>query len=443
VDLTWGVVPAHLSQVIHDISYGDWVRQAGGILLDPRFKELAAQYLGQERAGQFLPWLRDVANARADSASASTGDLSDRLGAFARNRAAIAVMGMNLPSIMGQVLDPWNSAQENVPSRHIASAYVKVNMAMAGLLELPELKLSKELAYRDAALKTNLREQLGKMGPSGRGVGRAVSEVAFALYEMSDHYTSRVTWKAAFDAALSDGLVEADAAKRADDVVRRAYASHDIAEKPPIMRSKRGAAAAVMFYGFANRLYNSLRRTVTDTATVLGDDEAGGGDKVAAVSRLAAKLMLLGLTGAAFSYIAGRGPKKDEDAQKWLAWKVALEPFNTVPFLGSALDGLARGKEVSIRTAPELSMLQDALNNVGALAEAKKTDKAIAAAEALMGLTVGAPVGQLQRTGGYVQQFASGEARPRNPLDVAGGLVYGQKKNQGRNPISDLADLVR
>jgi hypothetical protein len=439
--------------VVHDIAYGDWVRQAGSVMMDKRFKGLTAEQLGTERAKEFIPWLRDVANARADSAAGAQSEFLQEAAAFARNRAAIAVMGMNLPAILPQILDPWNAHQENVPAHHIAAAYVKVNSHLAGLIDMPEFGLSKELAYRDSQLKSNMREQLTKLGPTGRGVGRAVSETAFALYELSDKYTSRVTWKAAFDHAQSEGLPTEEAAAQADDVVRRAYASHDIAEKPPIMRSKKGLAALVMFYGFANRLYNSGRRSVADVSRTFSDENATAGDKVTAVARIASKLMVMGLTGAAFAYISGRGPKKDEDWKKWLAWRTATEPFNTVPFLGPAVQQLAGGRPIDIRTAPELALFQDVFNQMGGsvknILETRGSradqEKLILSVEALIGaglLAAGTPVGQVKRTGGYVQKLATGEARPRNAADVASGLVYGQQENQGRNPLSDLGDAL-
>lgn len=442
VDLSWGVVPAHLSQVIHDISYGEWVRQAGGVVLDARFKALVTQYLGKERADEFVPWLRDVANARADSAAAAQSAFTRKLGSFARNRVAVAVMGHNLKQVMQQVLDPWNASQEGVGAQHIASAYVKVNGWLAGLVDLPELALSKELEYRDASLKDNLRQRLAEMGPTGKGVGRIVSETAFALYELSDRYTTRVTWKAAFDAAQTEGLPREEAAARADDVVRRAYASHDVAEKPPIMRNKHGVGGVLMFYGFANRLYNSQRR---------GFDRASGGEGVSVVpfvARNAARLMMLGLTGAACAYLAGRGPKKDEDFEKWLAWKIALEPINTVPFMGSAMERVVKGEKASARAAPELTLMNDIIEMVGGLVEqaphlADGDAKAWKAMEAavLAGLFVaGGPVVQTKATGDYLRKTATGETRPRNAVDVAAGVVgYDEKRH---TPLTDLGDAI-
>ncbi len=452
VDLNWGVVPAHFSQVIHDISYGEWVREAGSILLDPKFKALTQQYLGLERSSEFVPWIRDVANARADSASGAQSTLLDTLSGFARNRAAVVALGFNLPSIAQQVLDPWNALQENVGAHHIAAAYVKVNTWLSGAIQMPEFALSKELAYRSANVKANMRTELARMGPTGEGLGRKVSETAFALYELSDHYTTRVSWKAAFDHAQSEGMPREEAAARADDVVRRIFASHELAEKPPIMRSKKGIAGLVMFYGFANRLYNSQRRGVADLWRTFGDNEATGADKTRAVARFAANLIQLGATGAACAYLAGRGPKKEEDAKKWLSWRVALEPFNLLPFVGGAVEGLIKGDKISLRTSPELALMQDVMNRLGDTAKkvieggpGANEEQVLTAIEALTGVglvAAGLPATQALRSSAYARKLKSGEARPRNALQTAGGLIYGEQKEPRRNPLTDLGDAL-
>lgn len=446
VDLTWGVVPSHLSQVVHDVSYGDWVRQAGGIVLDERFKALAAQYLGPERAKEFVPWLKDVANARADSSSGMMSDFQQSLGAFARNRMAVAVLGFNLPNWLQGLTDPWGAVLEGTNRRHLAAAYLKVlNPARWG--EHHEFQLSKELAYRDSALTDNLRRELAAIGPTGKGVSRAIAETAFRLYDWMDRFNTRVVWKATFDQALGEGHAEVEAARRADDVVRRNFASHDLAEKPPLLRSKHGLAAVVMFYGWANRRYNQLRRRADTAQLVWQNEESTFRDRASAVADLAAKALWMGVVGAAGAYLAGRGPKEGEDATEWAAWRTLLEPLNTVPFLGPAVESLAKGQQIDARTAPELALLQDTVNRIATLArkaqDGKATDEELLwlAVEALVGV-VGGPAGQVQRTGGYVRKVGTGEVQPRGPADVAGGLIYGEKRGRPRNPLTDLQDAL-
>jgi hypothetical protein len=353
---------------------------------------------------------------------------------------------MKLPTILQNVTDPFNAIQEDVPTHQIAAAYVKL-MNPAAWGNFREFELSKELAYRDANLKDNLRRELNEIGPTGHGIGKAVSETYFGLYEVLDRFTTRVGFKAAFDHAKSEGLDDAAAAKRADDVVRRMWASHDVGEKARILRDKRGLGSFLMFYGFASRNFNSLRRRVDNVYLTFNSSDATAGDKVRAVGDLAGKLMALGIVGASAAYLAGRGPQKDEDAKKWLAWRIALEPLNTVPFIGPMIEKAITGQKISSRAAPELAVLEDAMNRVtdtyrkAVSGQSVKEDVALAGVLSLAALA-GGPVGQLNATGGYVKQLATGEAKPRNALDVASGLFYGQRKDQPRNPISDAADLV-
>lgn len=432
VDLSWGVGPAHLQQVIHDIAYGNWVRQAGGIFLDQRWKDIANHYLGPERAKEFIPWLRDVANARADSAAAAHADFSRELAGFARNRVAVAALAHNLPVLMQSMVDPLNAAVlEGISPRYLAMGYLKASNPFAWK-RLPELQLSEEIRYRETALKDNLRATLEKAGPTGKGVGRIIAETNFALYDLVDRFLTRIVFKAAFDQAKGKGESDAEAARIADDILRRRFVSYDVAEAAPILRRRHGIGAVLMFYSYANRNYNALRRTF-------------GGEKSKA--EIAAMLMGFGLVGALGSYLAGRGPMKEDDELEWLAVKALLEPFNTVPFLGSALEGAIKGQKINMRVAPELALIEDNINRIGELVEKSKKgtvrdeEKIWAGIEAMIAIA-GGPIGQVQRTGGYVQQVTSGQERPRNPADVASGLIYGKRQRQPRNPISDVADML-
>jgi hypothetical protein len=439
--------------VVHDIAYGDWVRQAGGVMFDKRFKGVTAEQLGTERAKEFIPWLRDVANARADSASGAQSEFLQELGAFARNRAAIAVMGMNLPAILPQVLDPWNAHQENVPAHHIAAAYVKVNSHMAGLIDMPEFALSKELAYRDAQLKDEPSRAVQRSsGPpvaaSGARLGDRVRAVrALRQVHVARHVEGRLRPRAV------GGPADAEAAarrRRGAPGVRlarhRGEAAHHALEA--------GLAALVMFYGFANRLYNSGRRSIADRrAHVRRPENATAGDKVTAVARH--RLEADGDGAHRRRVRVHLRPRAEEGRGLEEVARVAhgdrAVQHGAVP--GPAVQQLAGGRPIDIRTAPELALFQDVFNQMGGsvknILETRGSradqEKLILSVEALIGaglLAAGTPVGQVKRTGGYVQKLATGEARPRNAADVASGLVYGQQENQGRNPLSDLGDAL-
>lgn len=453
VDLSWGVVPAHFAQVVHDIAFGDWVRQAGSIVMDPRFKGVSERYLGRERSKQFVPWLRDVANAKADSASAVSSGIMREMGSFARARLTASVMAWNIRNVLQGMADPWLSPLEGVSNRHVTAAYLKM-MNPAAWNEHPELALSKELAYREERYADNLRSSLGDAGRAkGRGVSEAITHTGLKLYEIVDGFSTRVVFKAAFDQAIAEGRTDKEAASFADDVIRKRFAAHDIAEKAQILRSKNGLAGLLVFYSYSSRNYNSLRRAWDDRFVAMNAKDATTKSKVEATAELAAKMMTFGLVSAAGAYLAGRGPRKDEDKAGWLARRMVLEPLNTVPFVGpiieSAIDKTIAGgggRKFSARSAPELAFAEDVVNTLGDLAaKAHKGDssageRALLAAQALT-FMLGGPTAQVGRSAKYIEKVRSGDARPRGPGDVAAGLIYGP--DPGANPFTNIQDLAK
>src|SRR5262249_35425373 len=144
------------------------------------------------------------------------------------------------------------------------------------------------------------------------------------------------------------------------------------------------------------------------------------------------KMLWLAGVGASASFLAGRGPDEDESKAGWVLRKVLLDPLNTLPWAGQVAEQLATGKEADVRTAPELAYVENIANKFAGLTR-KALDGDKDADEKLQALIdfIGswAPA-QVRRTGGYLRQLATGEASPRGPGDVAGGLVYGQRKNR-------------
>lgn len=448
VDLTWGTVPAHLSQVVHDISYGDWVRQAGGILLDPRFQAPVTQFLGPERAKQFVPWLRDVANNRVDSSAGYVSDFMRNAENFGRSRLALASIGLNIPALARHTFDPWTALadSEGVRPQHIIGGYLKV-MNPANWNAMPEFGLSKEIAYRDTMHEENLRTELAKISPKQEGaMRRIITSVAFKGSAWMDHFTSRVIFKAAYDQGIADGLNEQDAAKRGDDVVRRSLPAGDIAEKPPILRTKQGLASAVMFYGYASKMYN-LRARAFDAAWRSWNSETEQpADKAMAIATVAAKFMAVGAVSALGSYFAGRGWKKDEDPVAWTGSEVALSPLDDIPLVGPMVKKALTGHKVNVAAAPTMALVGEWLEKVGDMAQhhtgsQRESDQIWGWVQGV--LSAFGPAGQVGRTVGYLKKVDSGESRPRGPLDVAGGLIYGEGKNPSVNPLTDLQGAVQ
>lgn len=459
VDLEWSTLQAHLANVIHDISYGDWVRQTGRIALKPRaatgapsFSETATAHVGIERERQILPWLRDVASARADSSSQHVADALDKVGGFARRRMALGVMGFNFPVLGRHSLDAFRSVleKEAVPPQTVANAYRLV--MNPGNWSLPEFAKSKEIAYHEAKHAENLRLELQRIGGTWGTVEKfddAIAHVAFGAQLKLDAFTSRATFKAAYDHAIDSGLLPEAAVKRADDVLRRAFPSGDIAEKPPIMRTKSGWGSALMFMGWANSSYNAYARLGHDTLTALGTDVPFS-SKGAKVASVAAQVLALGMIEALGMYLAGRGPKQDDDAKEralWVGEEALLAPVDTVPVAGPLLKKAITGHQINPTVDPSMALAADYATKVQNLLHKRSEGKRLTGEELLFEALEGAGTalglgGFSRRTIGGAGKMATGEARPRGPIDAAGKLLYGAKKDPAATPLSDLSKAL-
>jgi hypothetical protein len=64
LDLSLDQVPSRLTQEIHDISFHEPVVQASKLLYDSRFLNAVTKYYGKTFSDMFVPWLKDIANAK-------------------------------------------------------------------------------------------------------------------------------------------------------------------------------------------------------------------------------------------------------------------------------------------------------------------------------------------------------------------------------------------
>jgi hypothetical protein len=314
----------------------------------------------------------------------------------------------------------------------------------------PSFKLSKALAYHDAAYHENLRQELGAIGTKGGDLARAVVHVAFAAHEFVHKFTAHVVFRAAFEQFKAEGADEIEAAQRADAVVERNFPNGDIAEKPPILRTKYGVAAAVMFYGYASKIHNVRLRAIDDW--VRGACSRPG-QRAHSLLYVDGELQACGWRSAPSRRSAatwpGAGPPATTMLRTGPAKRWCSRRSTTSRLSGQPAKKLLTGHKVNIASVPAVDLLESNMNKLGAAYEKAKKggkhdeSKALAIAEAFveaMGPTLGP-----KKAFGYMQAVATKKERPRNPFDVGAGLIYGKAKNpkkDSRNPLTDLGDLV-
>ena len=443
LSLEFGTVAVHLAAAVHDVAMGDWVRKAGSVVADDRFKAAVDPRLGEERSKLFIPWLRDIATERSGSVAGSmdaTPGLIRGAMSMAKSRYAQAAVGLNLSSMLAHLTDPLAAlAAGNARSWEMPERMARIAQAwpMALKSDRPEYQLSKELAFRDSKELDNFRAELaeldvapGKLMQQAQSIRRVVDHVSNATRFRMDQFHARVLWLTGYHDGLSKGMEQDEAARRGDDFLRQTLPSGSVSEKPAVLRSREGIASVITLYGYASKMWNlwvhqPLAQAREDWAR--GDRALGAGD-------LAAKWLVMGAVGVGGAYLAGRGPQDDEDKAGWAARRLLLEPSNTVPVFGPAIEsvvnsvGTGHFQAPSVRTAPGAQFAADA---------AEKVSRAILKAyngeggdhdvwQALEALGVGlGPVSQSVKTFGAAHEWQQGDWTPGGPVDAASGLLYG------------------
>lgn len=442
VNLDWDVVPAHVAQVLHDLAFRRYVKEAAGILIDQRMQVLLQRFLGRESALQLDPWLKAVANSQADAVPLhmATGQ---RIISGIRNHTAIQALGYNLPVAIGEFSHlAVAPAVGEVDAKPMANALGK-SLSNWGEVRAWALEQSPELRHRADHIVEAMSHDLHKMGGVKRGGWlEGVRDHSFVFLEWADRLIATPIWVGRYDQAIGEGKSHEDAVSDADQVLQRLLPPHDIAEASPLARDRRGLGSLLMFYGYMNKMYNLQRGWVRELRLAFHDDE-GFATKAGAVAKFSGKVLALSVAaGALGDLLAGRGKEQDESWGSWLARRVLAFPAYTVPFGGAIADKVFFGREASLRLSPGMAFLEKSMKTIGDLAKHPSDESTLTNALSLVGFTLNAPMRPLTTAGKFGLDAATGKVRPRGAADVAGGLVYGQHDKQAKNPGTTIQDLL-
>jgi hypothetical protein len=470
VSLDWGVVPAHLSQVIHDIAFRGYVKQVAGIITDKRFKDIVDLRLGAERGKQFLPWAKALANWQADSVAAHLKATKDMM-TLGRGRAAIHAIGHSIPTALGDLTNPALAvaAGEVSPGYMTRGLVATLNWSDA---RAKVLLLSPEMLGRAKHLEENIRTQLERMNASsGREneIVKAARDSAFEMMEFTDKLTSTPIWLAKHEQEtarlVEEGMsleaARAEAIHLADRTIRRLFPSHgDPASQAALLRDRHGLGGWLLFYGFSNKIYNVKRAIVHEAWN--GWSEKTASEKTFSAARAAARTVAVAAVfGGASEFLSGRGPERDDKDRpkegwgEWLLRKTLVDSFvGGIPFLAPIIEAaMTKGQSTGGRAAPALDVLASSAKAGAHLAEnihdivmggkAADPHKAFWDAIDLSGLVAGLPTRQIVRTGGYLTGDFSADVSAGRAGSVASGLIYGKRKSQATTPPAAIQEVLR
>lgn len=434
--------PAHVSRVIRYIAYEEFVRDANRILR--AIKPTIDDRLGPGAFVQLDRWLKVVASGSPDSISAAE---RGGLAIFGRliNRVIQTAMMLNIKNAMADIANPLlaglgpkssrvpylryvlptvleGTAGLVVPSVAGVGFHAMRQFAMKHSVELPARhgKVLKKMrkAFDRALSEGKKYRPLKKLG-SNVEPGHALDwahDHGFILQETMATWGETIVWTAAYRWAIrKTGGDQAEAIRRADDVVQKTFPSDRAAERSHAVRSKGFLGALFIMGGYFNKVGVRVHQIAHEGAVEWAHTE-GWADKAkfAATSAPATGAMIMGVLAVVNvlgSLLEGRGPEPEEDELEWVKRKMLSAPFVLHPVLSQA-QGLIeaavaqdniKGKvafSASERSAPAVGSILRMLNNLGAVADSDKTDsRRLWAAYDATALVLGLPASQVKRTG--------------------------------------------
>lgn len=464
LELSPQVILQHVAQVIHDIAYRERLKSVANLLLDDDVQAVMRERLGAGKARIFRDYLVDIGWMRG----AERSKVPQIAGAMRWVRGNLmSVLGYSLPNALEDYATNITTAciGTGLKAKYLAAAYQSVKAydraAMAEAEELiPELRARREQVQRDL-----LKEQakLTQFPFPGRKLIDAYKEHRFVFNEVADRATGAIIGLAAMRQYLAEHAaeenedrLEADAVTFANAVVRKVMVSHSVVDQSALMRDKALAGAFLVFFGFFNHAYNR-QADMVDQAV-----EAETGKARAKVLGEA-----LGFMMAVFvfgSIIRGQGPDdgdEPEDAaslspamrralkfRNYAVRKTLVGTAELFPVLGPIAQ-LAEGaylgkKNQGVRNNSIVGIFEGVFKSwAKALDGDTKAKDALKAALKTLEPVLGIPVSGPLRTIGFLWDWYDGEAQPRGPGDVAGGVVYGRRRNQAGNPGTMLQDLAQ
>lgn len=423
--LSLDVIPRHVSEVIHDLSFREAVRQADKFLGDKRIREAVEGVLGREVYDQFRPWLQNIANEWAMDRRGL--GFWEGLAKGARTSASIVGMGLRITTMMAQVSGLSDSA-EMIGAKWVGKglgSFVGDPLNMAKTRDFvfeksAEMRNRMDTTERD--VRDAMRSLVGKTGILAET--RRFAYYGIAIMDMA---VSLPTWMGAYQKALHEGRSDADAVYSADKAIRLAQGAGAAKDLAAVQRGGEFQKLTTMFYSYFSHFYNRQRdigRSARDAKTA-GD-----------FAMIAARSFFLMVAPAIIgNLIAGQGPKEGDDFGMWALRKVGLGMFLGVPVLRDVVNVADRklsGEWASYSPTPAaravdvIGRAADDLFKATGLAEGDVSDDWVKHALETTGYVFGLPMGQVGNTTQFLWDVNSGRQSPEDIADWFKGLVWGK-----------------
>lgn len=253
--LTWDALFRGVNDVIHDLSWHEWVIDANRIVKNEQVDKAIRSAYGAEVVQQFKASIRDIAAGDAPNMDALSKVLTPL-----RTGAAVAGLGFNLMNAMLQPLGLTQSMVRIGP-KWVAQGIAEWAKSPVGLVTQVHKK-SEFMRNRGRTQQRELNEIQSVV--QGKSKARAMFDAAMFMPMQSLQLVADMpTWWGAYQKALSEAPVDMDqdviedkAIRLADQAVIDAQSGGQVKDLALIQRGGPMQKLFTVFYGYFSAAYN-------------------------------------------------------------------------------------------------------------------------------------------------------------------------------------------
>lgn len=333
-------LPRAINRVAHYLTHYVPVRDSLKMLNDSDIKTTINSKLGPEFYEELKVWLETVASDGANKTNESAAWRATF--GYIRSNVTAAILGASWTTAASQTFGFTQSVSVlGERERGGFSNKDGVRWMISGLdqyIANPTetarwaFKLSQELPSR---LKSTNREISDSMDfLKGRsGVWSKQQQASLMAIGGAQLYIVDLpTWVAGFNKGIAEGMVEADAARYADSVLRRSQGTGHIKDLNRLQRSQGVWRILTMFMTYTSTLYNQQRQAVR------------GAKKLRNIPGSLSKMAWLVAATAMLDILLRQDwPEEEDEVGEFLTSRLTSQAFMSIPFFGPAYSSIVRG----------------------------------------------------------------------------------------------------
>ena len=356
LNLSFGVIPNHLVNVVHDLTHRKAIIDANRLLRQEDVQRAITNAVGIKGYKLLENSVKAIASDQGEYL-----DVADKAFRWMRSRTTLGAMGLNLRVALLQTSGFFQSAWE-----------IGAIPTMKGITEFASNPVESWKFVKEKSVFMTNRSQLvdRDIYDFSRRMFKGDNKIqryAYSLIGIMDQSVSVPTWLGAYKKELEKSGDEEAAIRAGDGAVRRSQGTGSVKDLSASQRGTELKKLFTMFYSYGNLLYNRFW-LATSTAGV----QLSKGQHEEAIKNIAAMTFYGWILPGTFEFVLREAVRshEDDDPEKFtkrLIASMASGLLQTIPIVrdvGSYLLNKALGVYSSFRATPIESSIESIGNVV-------------------------------------------------------------------------------